>query len=386
MTDSRPRPRYIMIGGFLGAGKTTSIQAFARYLTEHKGLKVGLITNDQGAGLVDSALGRSHQFPVEEISGGCFCCRFHSLVDAAQELMKARSDEIPDVFLAEPVGSCTDLVATVSLPLQQIYGDSYRIAPLSVLVDPIRALRVLGLDEGGRKFSPNVVYIYRKQLQEADQIVINKTDLVSPERLQILKSALAEQFPDAGIFEISARHERGMEDWFEYLMATEMDSRRYLDIDYDQYADGEALLGWLNATLHVRSDENNFDGNALLTGLGSSLREELAGREVTVAHLKMTLTPVGDPFEIAAINLVRDDAEAELSHRLMEPLEEGELLVNIRAECDARELERSCERAFGVILGEQLGLGFEIVHLEAFQPGKPMPTHRVTAESPVVSP
>lgn len=225
MTDSRPRPRYIMIGGFLGAGKTTSIQAFARYLTKHKGLKVGLITNDQGAGLVDSALGRSHQFPVEEISGGCFCCRFHSLVDAAQELMKARSDEIPDVFLAEPVGSCTDLVATVSLPLQQIYGDSYRIAPLSVLVDPIRALRVLGLDERGRKFSPNVVYIYRKQLQEADQIVINKTDLVSPERLQILKSALAEQFPDAGIFEISARHERGMEDWFEYLMATEMDSR-----------------------------------------------------------------------------------------------------------------------------------------------------------------
>lgn len=386
MTDSRPRPRYIMIGGFLGAGKTTSIQAFARYLTKRNGLKVGLITNDQGAGLVDSALGRSHQFPVEEISGGCFCCRFHSLIDAAQELMKAPSDEVPDVFLAEPVGSCTDLVATVSLPLQQIYGDSYRIAPLSVLVDPIRALRVLGLDDGGRKFSPNVVYIYRKQLQEADQIVINKTDLVSPERLQTLKSALAEQFPDAGIFEISARHERGMGDWFEYLMATEMDSRRYLDIDYDQYADGEALLGWLNATLRVRSDENDFDGNALLTGLGRSLREELAGREVTVAHLKMTLTPVGDPFEIAAINLVRDDAEAELSHRLMDSLEEGELLVNIRAECDARELEKACEKAFGVILDEQLGLSFEIEHLEAFQPGKPMPTHRLTAASPVVSP
>ena len=71
------RPRYIMIGGFLGAGKTTSIQAFAEHL-DAQGVKVGLITNDQGAGLVDSAIGRSKQFPVEEISGGCFCCKFEN--------------------------------------------------------------------------------------------------------------------------------------------------------------------------------------------------------------------------------------------------------------------------------------------------------------------
>ena len=53
MTAQKERARYIMIGGFLGAGKTTSIQAFARYITDRKMQKVGLITNDQGAGLVD---------------------------------------------------------------------------------------------------------------------------------------------------------------------------------------------------------------------------------------------------------------------------------------------------------------------------------------------
>ena len=130
-----PKSRYIMIGGFLGAGKTTAIQKFAQQLT-NKGLSVGLITNDQGAGLVDSALGRSNHFPVEEISGGCFCCRFNSLIDAARKLT---ADTRPDVFLAEPVGSCTDLVATVSLPLRKIYGDDYQVSALSVLVDPIRA-------------------------------------------------------------------------------------------------------------------------------------------------------------------------------------------------------------------------------------------------------
>ena len=198
--------QYIMIGGFLGAGKTTLIQRFAKYLDERE-KKVGLITNDQGAGLVDSALGRSNRFPVEEISGGCFCCRFNSLIDAATNLTESTR---PDVFLAEPVGSCTDLVATVSLPLQKIYGDDYRVSPLSVLVDPIRASQILGLEEG-RNFSENVTYIYRKQLEEAEFIVVNKLDLLDDEKLQSLREGLAAEFPDARIFELSAREGTGCE-------------------------------------------------------------------------------------------------------------------------------------------------------------------------------
>ena len=136
--------RYIMIGGFLGAGKSTAVGELARRLTG-RGLRVGLITNDQGSDLVDSAMLRSQGYAVEEISGGCFCCRFNSLLSAARKLDES---ERPDVFLAEPVGSCTDLVATVSYPLRRIYGNDFRISPLSVLVDPVRAERVLGIDTG----------------------------------------------------------------------------------------------------------------------------------------------------------------------------------------------------------------------------------------------
>jgi len=49
---------------------------------------------------------------------------------------------VPDVFIAEPVGSCTDLVATVTYPLRRIYGEKFSISPLSVLIDPVRALRI----------------------------------------------------------------------------------------------------------------------------------------------------------------------------------------------------------------------------------------------------
>src|SRR6056297_229646 len=202
--------RYLMIGGFLGAGKTTVIQRFAKYL-DARGLRVGLITNDQGAGLVDSAIGRSNQFPVEEISGGCFCCRFNSLMEAATTLTAGTR---PEVFLAEPVGSCTDLVATVSLPLQKIYGADYIVSPMSVVVDPIRAAQILGLAEG-RKFSDNVTYIYRKQLEEAEFIVINKLDLIDEDSTASLRTAMEKEFPDATIFEISARDGTGCETWFE---------------------------------------------------------------------------------------------------------------------------------------------------------------------------
>src|SRR5687767_2673206 len=107
------KARYIMIGGFLGAGKTTAVARLAQKLSTD-GLRVGLITNDQGNHLVDTAMLASRGFPVQEIAGGCFCCRFNSLLDAAQNLSTASR---PDVFIAEPVGSCTDLVATVTYPL-----------------------------------------------------------------------------------------------------------------------------------------------------------------------------------------------------------------------------------------------------------------------------
>lgn len=192
------RARYIMIGGFLGAGKTTAVLRLARLL-QQRGSRVGLITNDQSHGLVDTALLGSSGFPVEEITGGCFCCKFDSLVGASERLSR---EQRPDVFLAEPVGSCTDLKATVDYPLRRMYGRNYRIAPLSVMVDPVRALRILEL-EPGKTFSPKVVYVYRKQLEEADIIVINKIDLLGRQRLERLRQALQESFsPDLSLIHI----------------------------------------------------------------------------------------------------------------------------------------------------------------------------------------
>jgi Ni2+-binding GTPase involved in maturation of urease and hydrogenase len=358
-------PRYIMIGGFLGAGKTTAVLRFAQRLSA-QGQRVGLITNDQGNGLVDTAMLGAHGFPVEEIGNGCFCCRFNSLIEASERLTASTR---PDVFLAEPVGSCTDLKATVSYPLRRIYGDRFTLAPLSVLVDPIRARRLLGLAPGPA-FSPKVIYVYEKQLEEAEIIVINKRDLLDEPVRAGLAAALATRFPRAAILEVSAREGTGLDGWFERLLTCDGSTDPSLEIDYDVYAAGEALLGWLNCTLDVEGEE--IDGNALVMALGERMQRALRSRGVEVAHLKMTLAPGGADRDLAVLNLVRTDGMAELPHRLDAPIDTGELIVNLRAEADPDLLR-------GVVLEAMAleGPRLAVRHLEGFRPGRPRPTFRL---------
>jgi G3E family GTPase len=361
------KARYIMIGGFLGAGKTTAILQLAQNL-HSQGKRVGLITNDQSFGLVDTALLSSQGLPVEEITGGCFCCRFQSLMDAAGKLSEAAA---PEVFIAEPVGSCTDLRAAVSYPLRRIYGDDYEIAPLSVLVDPIRAARILGLDSG-KAFSEKVLYVYDKQLEEADVIVINKTDLIDAAKLEQLRTALAAKYPKAQIVAISARSGEGTGEWHGRMLSGEMDLRVAPEVDYEVYAEGEALLGWLNAAARVDAREP-FDGNALLRRIADDIRSRLAQGGAEIAHLKMTMA-AEEGNDLGVLNLVRGDGSAESIHQLQEDLDAGELLVNLRAEAYP-ELLREAVLAALAALGPAVNVKIE--HTECFRPGKPQPTYRM---------
>lgn len=362
-----------MIGGFLGAGKTTAVAALARHLAS-SGLRVGLITNDQGSDLVDTAMLRSRGFATEEIPGGCFCCRFNSLVEAAERLTENTS---PDVFVAEPVGSCTDLVATVTYPLRRIYGDRFVIAPLSVLVDPIRAERILGLAEG-KRFSEKVLYIYRKQLEEADLIVISKADLLDRARLAALQERTRAEYPNARVATVSVRTGEGVNEWFSYLAEAEQHERASMEIDYDTYAEGEALLGWLNATVQV-SHSSGFDSSAMLRTLCGEIQARLGNAEI--AHLKMTLSPDQGLGDVAVVNLVRNDFVPELSIKLDAPVLSGQLVVNARAEASP-ELLRDALLEAVTTLGERVpGLRAHVDHVEHFRPGRPNPTHRDTALS-----
>lgn len=365
------KARYIMIGGFLGAGKSTSLLKLAEHLT-NQGLKVGLITNDQGHSLVDTMKVANHGFPVQEIPGGCFCCRFNTLMEAADALTQ---ETRPDVFLAEPVGSCTDLIASVSYPLRRIYGDRFEISPLSVLVDPLRAMAILGLSNK-RRFSKKVAYIYLKQLEEASVIVINKTDLLEPQQLDDLQAALEERFPKARVLRCAVRENKGLDEWFHIIEGEEQAPGATMEVDYKVYAEGEALLGWLNATVEFNAGKL-LDGDTVLKTLADNVRKRLNEISVEIAHFKMTLEPDDGSGELAVINLVGSDYQPEFSQSLSDPLQRGQLILNLRAEGSPESLAATLQQALTTTCLRHGDLNLHLEHMEHFRPGEPKPVYRM---------
>jgi len=366
------RPRLLLVGGFLGAGKTTLLAQAAGRLAR-LGKRVGLITNDQAANLVDTAvLASAGCGRVEEVAGGCFCCRFDELISAAQELIRRHR---PDVIIGEPVGSCTDLSATVLQPIKRLCAESFRVAPFSVLVDT-RQMRKLqrmrqALDAPRPAGLPDsVLYIYEKQLEEADLIVLNKCDAVSPEELAELEAALAGRFPGLPYRTMSALAGDGVDRWLQYVLGDEPAGQRIAQVDYDVYAEGESVLGWLNASIHLGS-AGPCDWRAFALDLIGRIQRDLQAREAEIAHLKLQLA--ADGAHLAA-NLTASDDEPLVRGSLPGHAAEAKLLLNARVNLGPDALRAVVERCLADATGDRLTARIE--GLESFAPARPRPVHR----------
>jgi G3E family GTPase len=111
-------------------------------------LKSAALFNDQGRDLVDSAYAAASGISAGQVVGGCFCCRL-SKSKLIAEIRNFRAFA-PNVVLAEPVGSCTDLAATVLQPLRALLAEDT---------------------------NPAMKYLLEKQIQEADPVCFTKSDL-----------------------------------------------------------------------------------------------------------------------------------------------------------------------------------------------------------------
>jgi G3E family GTPase len=358
--------RFIMVGGFLGAGKTTTIARLARHYMG-RGQKVGLVTNDQAQDLVDTHSLREQGFPVEEVAGACFCCKFDDLLNKVESLHSANR---PDVVLAEPVGSCTDLVATVAQPLQDLYGARFSVAPYAVIFKPSHGLKILRNDSGAG-FSPKAAYIFRKQLEEADVVLLNRIDEMSAAAVDEVESLVRKQFPGVPVLRVSARTGQGFPAVTEMLDQVGSFGKKILDIDYDIYAAGEAELGWLNSSVHVRADKP-FALDQLLMDIIRLLQKSLGSAHAEVAHLKAIGLWEGF-FGVA--NLVSSQTAPELSLPSNCQVTEADVIVNARVAMDPAELQTIVERDVqAAVLAHGTTARFN--QTQSFRPGRPTPTHR----------
>lgn len=346
-----PRPWVVLVGGFLGAGKTTLLLSAAKEL-DRRGMRSALILNDQGDSLVDTEYAALSGIAHGEVTGGCFCCRFSELVDVIEKMR----EHAPDVIFAEPVGSCTDILATTLLALYE-YSDVCRIAPYTVLVDPQRATALLRSDA-----DPNLAFLFRKQIEEADLICFTKSDL----NLEIPAIAAP------SVRQTSAKTGQGVAAWLDEILSGRLTGdAEVLDIDYEQYATAEAALAWLNAQASIRC-RIAISPAMLLGPFLSALDTDLTTAGVAIVHLK-AIVQAGTGFVKAAIC---GNGEEPLVQGMLDasPAVTHELLLNLRAVGAAISVRTIVERNLAGLEGD-----VSDVRISCFHPAPPRPQRRIQA-------
>ena len=358
MTDTT---RLIIVGGFLGAGKTTLLFNATQKLME-EGKRVGLVTNDQASELVDTSFLLRTKVNVAEVSGSCFCCNYKGFTES---LKQVKQEANADVVIAEPVGSCTDLSATLMQPLKENFNKKLVISPLSVLADPVRLTDILNGGTAG--LHPSAAYIFKKQLEESDIILISKADLLNANELDELKQKVEATYPFAIVLSISSKTGEGIQEWMKLLETNTKAGQRIVEIDYDTYAEGEAILGWLNGsvTLTGKADWNKFVADFL--GLLSAKIDEM---KIGVGHIKVLLENNQD---FISGNITGSAKTLSIKGEVGES-EKVQFTINARAEITPEKLDRLIKETLNSVSGNQIAT--TIKAWKYLSPGYPKPTHR----------
>ena len=355
-------PKIFFVGGFLGAGKTTAIQALAKLYTR-KGLKAAAITNDQAMGLVDTIYLCKAGIPSAEVAGSCFCCNFNGLATAINHSIATAA---PDIILAEPVGSCTDIVATVIRPMRSLMRDKVDVLAYNVLVEPDRWVEL-----ADQSTSWSMKFLFDKQIEEADFIVLTKLDTLAPGRAKELLEQLAHQNPESKVLGISALTGTGMEEWLNLVQTTPPGEHWLREIDYQKYAEAEAEMGWLNGQVAMKFPAP-VDGKTMSAHLAEKIAQGIGRRNGKIGHLKLLV--VG-PTGSVKVGVTQVEERPALDGTFTAVTPSLEVTVNVRATLSPGDLAAIVHEALDYFKESEYA-EVDISAINTFRPGAPNPTYR----------
>jgi len=355
-----------MVGGFLGSGKTTAIVEAAKLLMA-KNRVVGIITNDQGKYLVDTAFVRSEGIPAVEVTGGCFCCHY----DDFDKVLSGLNEKLaPDIIFAESVGSCADIISTVLNPLLEYRPKEIIRSELTVFTD-VRFFQAKMRGED-LPFSEEVNYIFDEQIEEAGILVLNKKDYLGDMEGEALLEETKKKYPDKIVLLQNSFIKKDIEKWLKYLSGNPTAlPLKGLDLDYGKYSQGEAQLAWLDARMVFRS-KNSFSWNGIIFPFLETLIRKIQ-KQSTLAHLKCELVSEERHQKISVTAF-----QEKWTHQPMEEFigKRVSILLNIRAEARPEVLRNQFRNTVKENkFPPQVTLDIEFEN--TFTPSKPNPTHRI---------
>ena len=190
----------IIIGGFLGSGKTTTLMQFARHLVSvsepERVNKVVILENEVGEIGIDDKLLRAGGFSVNNLFAGCACCTVSGELVTAVVRIKHEMD--PQWLVVETTG-----IAYPGLMRENLKNALDLDSRICVLTDAARWSRMRVPMEN----------LLRGQIECSDVVLINKIDLSSEEALQDMERDIRVYKPDVPITRISALSPVAPEVW-----------------------------------------------------------------------------------------------------------------------------------------------------------------------------
>ncbi|OPY34901.1 MAG: putative GTP-binding protein YjiA [Methanomassiliicoccales archaeon PtaU1.Bin124] len=328
------RTRFVILGGYLGAGKTTLAAALAKQLRDVHGRSVAVITNDQGDALVDTAYMKNAGVDVREVLGGCFCSHFDEFVKSARSLVNMVR---PDIIIAEPIGTSTNVLASVVAPLREMYPDEFEVAPLFVVLDLSRVDETLkkasSFGLGGGRIIPS------HQVHEAEMVLLTKADLVNEAAIQGAVARLAQEVPDAKVLPVSARTGTNIEALAQFVSSGATSSKAALGVDNRMFATEKATMGWYSGTAEVECGDRG-DAYAICRNILDKVGTAYGGDNI--GHVKLVFESEAASLKMS---LVADSAQVDGIKGGRYAKGKGKMVMNARIMAPPTEIRKTMEKA-----------------------------------------
>lgn len=202
----------LVVGGFLGSGKTTTIINTGKCLVD-KGYKVAIIVNEIGEIGIDGDVIRKYGFDTKEITNGCICCTLKTGLRST--VITLYNSYNPDILIIEPTGIAFPNVIKREIELMDL-GEGAEIAPLVTIIDGSRFKHLL----------KEMKHFSTRQIEDAEILAINKTDLMDEMQIPIVEESVKQLNKKAKIIQISANNsDEKFYDFIDMLLPEELPSK-----------------------------------------------------------------------------------------------------------------------------------------------------------------
>lgn len=318
-----------LVGGFSRSGKTTAIKNACKILSD-RNISTSIIKDDTVDYVIDTRPAQKFGVPFAKVTGGCFCCNYNQL-DVQIDLLKKESN--PETIFAEYSGTCTNLIASLLKPLQDYKRADIEVANFSTFTDAQLLLK--HLQGTALPISVESKYIWERHIQEAEILIVNKTDLLSTAELEALRTLVNESYASKQILFQNFLDKESINNWVETISKLPVHEGNNFDNEQDKYGAGETNLAWLDEEIElITSDNSAVD---LVYSLMNKLTGDILQKNLLIEHLQFFLSFNGKSLMLGHTSLLDEIAQ---SPKVFEKSNSVDLLVNARVYASPDELRR----------------------------------------------